>query len=345
MRKKAIVTILVLISFTMLIIPRLNAQKLELNQKPCLYDGKIEPQSGLVKTPYTASVYYYDLDGNKPNRIIIVVDEISYSLKRTKGKANKGVYTAKLTLPPGEHNYYFEAEDDNGAVVRFPRYGTKKGPLVGITKPAQLTKGGLLRKNGTDMTLSAAKNLYTYTVHYYDPHDKPPQKITVVVDGIEYPMSLHKGTRSNGTYIAVLSLPVGSHAYYFKALDEQGCCISLPEQGFIRGPEVNETANALPELLDVKLDPIIGYKSTEFTYQVTYLDKDFDPPSVIQIVIDGKAYPLKLKSGKNYNGVYSFRTKQYLGNYHNYYFYCEDGRGGSCRIPAIGTFHGPVVVK
>lgn len=339
MRKKAIIYILVVISVFTLLMPKLMAQKSTFNQKPCLYDGKIEPSSGTIKIPYTASVYYYDPDGKKPNKIQIIIDDINYPLKRSQGQPNKGLYTAKLTLPPGEHNYYFEAEDDNGALVRFPRYGTKKGPLVGITKPAQLTKGGVLRKSGTD------KTLYTYTIHYFDPQDNPPQKIYVVVDGITYPMSLHKGRRSNGTYIAVLTLPAGSHAYYFKAMDAQGNCISLPEDGFIRGPEVVESANSSPNLFDVKLEPIIGYKSQAFTYLVTYLDKDFDPPSLIHIVIDGESYPLKLKAGKNYNGIYYFRTKQYLGNYHNYYFYCEDGRGGSCRIPATGTFHGPVVVK
>jgi hypothetical protein len=326
-----------------ILVPELTAQASELNQKPCLYDGVIDPHSGTVRNRYTASVHYYDPDGKKPVTIQVYVDDINYTLKRASGKSSNGLYTCRLTLPPGEHSYYFYTEDDNGKEVRFPRYGVKKGPFVNVSKPwikpAQLSNGGLTRKTGTD------KTFYTYTVHYNDPQDKPPQKINVIVDNIIYPMHLHKGSIANGTYIAVLALPPGPHAYYFKALDALKNCITLPEEGFIRGPEVTEVMNSSPKLLDVKLDPILGYPSTPFTYYVTYNDEDYDPPSIINIVIDGTNYPLQLKAGSKYNGVYHFRSKQYLGNFHNYYFYCEDGRGGSCRMPATGTFHGPVVVK
>ncbi|MEO0092177.1 MAG: hypothetical protein ABIK61_05680 [candidate division WOR-3 bacterium] len=326
----------------------INAQSIisdatKLNNRPCLFDGTIEPQSGTARNVYIASVHYYDPDGKRPSRIEVFVDDVSYPLKRKTGKPNDGIYRCKLTLPPGEHLYYFYAEDEQGKSARLPRYSAKKGPLVGVTKPildrARLTKGGVFQKSGTD------KTLYTYTVNYYDPKCNPPKEVAVYVDCIKYPMRLHKGSPSNGTYIATLTLPPGKHAYYFRAIDNLNNCISLPEQGFIRGPEVTETYNTSPQLFDVKLDPIIGYKPTTFTYYVTYLDEDFDTPSLIQIVIDGETYPLKLKQGKPYNGVYTFKTQHYLGNYHKYHFYCEDGRGGSCRVPPTGDFHGPVVVR
>jgi hypothetical protein len=324
-------------------IPVLYAQEPIPNQKPCMYEGTIEPQSGTARTAYIASVHYYDPDGKKPVKIQVFVDDVSYSLKRASGKFNDGIYRCRLTLPPGEHTYYFYGEDDMGREVRMPRYGVKKGPAVSLTKPwikpAKLSDAGLFQKAGND------KMTYTYTIHYCDPQDKPPQKLYVVVDGIMYPMTLHKGKAYDGSYIAILNLPAGHHAYYFKALDMLGNCISLPEEGFVRGPEVTENMNSSPRLFDVYLDPIIGYKSTKFNYHVTYLDDDFDSPSILKIVIDGESYPLRLKSGKTYNGIYTFSAKQYIGNYHNYYFYCEDGRGGSCRIPETGTYHGPVVVK
>jgi len=339
----SLLILLLVISVPLLIVPILGAQELELNKSPCLYDGIIDPQTGTARTRYIASVHYYDPDGKKPIKIQAYVDDVSYTLKRASGKSNNGMYKCKLVLPPGDHNYYFYAEDDNGRNVRYPRFGVKKGPVVGITRPwvepAKLTNGGLIQKTGNN------KTFYTYTVHYYDPQNKPPKKLNVIVDNIQYPMNLHKGKISNGTYIAMLTLPSGPHAYYFKALDALGNCISLPEEGFVRGPEVTEVINSSPKIFDIKLEPIIGYKSTPFTYYATYLDEDFDPPSMINIIIDGVTYPLKLKAGSKYNGIYFYRAKQYLGNYHNYYFYCEDGRGGSCRIPQIGTFHGPVVVK
>jgi hypothetical protein len=329
-----------LVNFT---IGSLLAQKPLPNMQPCLFDGIIEPISGIAKMAYIASVHYYDPDGRKPLNIQVFVDEIGYTLKLSTGQFNDGIYKAKLTLPPAVHSYYFYAEDDYGKPTRYPRYGAKTGPLVGIKipylKPAQLSNGGLLQSIGTD------KTFYTYTVNYKDPQYGPPQKIFVIVDGIMYPMALHKGQAENGTYIAILTLPAGKHAYYFKAMDFAGYCISLPEKGFIRGPQVSETFNNSPRLIDAKLEPGIGYSSNNYTYYVTYLDDDSDSPSIINVVIDGETYPLKLQQGKSDNGVYSFRTKNYIGYYHNYYFYCEDGRGGSCRTPEVGTYHGPVVVR
>lgn len=321
----------------------LLAQKPLPNQKPCLFDGAIKPNSGTAKMPYTASVHYYDPDGKKPSKIQVFVDEVGFTLKLSTGKINDGIYKGKLTLPPGEHSYYFYAEDDGNKSTRFPRYGAKMGPLVGVTRPylksAELSNGGLLQKIGTD------KTIYTYTVNYNDPQYSAPQKIYVVVDGIMYPMSLHNGAPEKGTYIAVLNLPAGKHAYYFKAMDFLGNCISLPKVGFVRGPQVTETSNNSPRLFDMKLEPGIGYSSTSYSYYITYLDDDFDSPSLIQVVIDGETYLLKLYQGKSYNGVYRFQTKHYIGNYHNFYYYCEDGRGGNYRSPESGTFHGPVVVK
>lgn len=328
---------------TIILIPILHAQNLPLTKAPCLYQGTIEPQSGTIRNSYIASVYYYDPDGKRPIRIQVYVNDIGYTLKRASGKTNNGIYKTKLTLPPGKHSYYFYAEDDDGEAVRFPRYGNINGPTVSARKPyiqpAQLTNGGLLDNSGTDT------KIFTYTVDFIDPNDKHPQKIYVVIDGINFPMQLHKGNSYNGTYIAQLKLPPGKHAYYFKALDAMGNCNSLPDHGFIRGPEISETRNSYPILSDVKLEPEIGYASQAYTYRVNYIDKDCDPPSLMQIIIDEKPYNLRLKNGSKYNGIYTFKMNHFIGNYHNYYFYCEDGRGGSCRFPETGYFYGPVVVK
>jgi hypothetical protein len=336
--KYVLIAIPILVLFSIL-----SAQELELNKAPCLYEGMIEPQTGTIRNSYTASVHYYDPDGQRPLQIQVYVNDMGYTLKRASGKHNNGIYKTKLTLPPGKHGYYFYAEDDYGMPVRYPRYGVVRGPEVNVDKPyikpACLSKGGLLNNYGTD------KSVYTYTVHYYDPNDRAPKKLNVIVDNINYPMTLHKGDPHNGSYIAQLNLPAGPHAYYFKALDAMGNCISLPQQGFMRGPQITESHNNYPTLFDMKLDPQIGYKSNRYTYFVTYIDKDCDPPSIMQIVIDEKPFNLRLKQGKKYNGVYAFKTSHYIGNLHNYYFYCEDGRGGSCRFPETGYFYGPVVVK
>lgn len=317
----------------------------ELNKAPCLTAGTIEPEQGTFKTIYVARVHYYDIDGRKPTMIKVVINEdMEYTLKRRQGKSNNGIYETKIRLPYGIHKYYFYAEDDNGLPSRYPQYGYLTGPVVtptkSYTKPAKLYKGSVDKNQGTDA------NMFTYTVYYYDEYQKPPQKLFVVIDGIEYPMRLHKGQAYNGLYIAQISnLSPGPHAYYFKAIDNNGNCIKLPHYGFIRGPEVAEKKNRVPKLFDARLNPEIGYQSDRYQYEITYLDEDRDAPSVINIVINEIAYPMKLKKGKPYNGIYTFSTKHHPGNYHTYYFYCEDGRGGSFRLPTRGYFYGPVVIK
>lgn len=336
---KFVLVFILLLTF----IPKIQAQNLQLNKNPCLYDGKIEPLSGVTRNTYIASVYYYDPDGKRPIRIQVYVNDVGYTMKRVSGRPNIGIYKVKLTLPYGKHSYYFYAEDDDGEACRFPRYGNINGPTVNarkpFVKPAILSKGGLLANYGND------SKVFTYTVNFEDPNDKAPKKIFVVIDGINYSMQLHKGNPWCGTYLTQTELSAGKHAFYFKAIDAMGNCISLPEHGFIRGPEVSETRNSNPALIDAKLEPEIGYTSQSYSYRVNYIDKDFDPPSIIQIIIDEKPFNLKLKKGNKYNGVYYYNTNHYIGNYHNYYFYCEDGRGGSCRFPETGYFYGPVVVK
>ncbi|MCS7258855.1 MAG: hypothetical protein NZ601_05795, partial [candidate division WOR-3 bacterium] len=315
-----------------------------LNKAPCLSEGIIEPEQGTFKTTYTARVHYYDIDGRKPSVIKVVINDLEHVLKRKSGKANNGVYEAKLRLPYGVHKYYFYAEDDNGLPARYPQYGYLTGPVVtsykSYTKPAKLYRGSVYQEQGTEQTV------FTYSVYYFDEYQKPPKAIFAVIDGIEYSMKLHKGEAHNGLYIVqITNLSPSSHAYYFKAIDNNNNCIRLPKYGFIRGPEVSETKNRPPKLFEARLNPEIGYQSDRYSYEITYLDEDRDFPSIINIVINEIAYPMKLKKGKPYNGIYTFTTKHYPGNYHTYYFYCEDGRGGCFRLPAKGYFYGPIVVK
>ncbi len=335
--------LVIFMSVLLIIFAKTYAQDLTLNKQPCLYDGVIEPQSGTTRNIYIASVRYYDPDGKKPIQIKVFVNENGYNLKKSSGKYNNGVYKTKLSLPAGKHSYYFYAEDDHGFSIKYPQYGVIKGPTVNLNRPYQqpatLMEGGLYQKIGTN------KSIYTYTVRFKDPNEKPPKKIRVVVDGISYPMQLHKGKLYDGIFLAKLTLPTGKHAYYFKAYDALGNCITLPEQGFVRGPDVISHQNSNPKLLDNKIEPPIGYKANTYSYYVTYIDEDNDPPSLMQIYINEQPYDLKLKQGKPYNGIYYLKYSHFVGNYHNYYFYCEDGRGGSYRFPETGYFYGPVVVK
>ena len=330
-----------LVALTLVLLAPVFAQ--EANHKPCLCQPMFKPLDGLAKTAFVATVKYQDADGDLPAKVVVYVDNSAYPMRLVKGKAGDGLYRARLTLPPGEHSYYFYTEDSRGQSERWPRYGAKKGPFVGGKRPYNrmplLTDGGVYFENGTDT------DIYTFTVKYFDRDCPPPPKLRAVVDGIAHDMSLHKGTPNDGIYLYQAMLPAGPHAYYFIAKDQNGGCVTHPANGFLRGPEVTQLSNTPPVLSEAKVNPPIGSHRTKYSYTVQYRDMDQDVPSVALIYVDDIPHAMKLVASKAYSGLYVYRTNHHLAADHNYYFYFEDGRGGVCRYPARGSFHGPVAVK
>jgi hypothetical protein len=322
--------------------PALAAQG---NSKPCLCHPAITPMKGTARTVYIAMVFYHDNDGDNPAKVEVYIDNVAYPMRLVGGRAANGTYRARLTLPPGEHSYYFATEDIRGASERFPRYGARPGPFVGTTKqvyniPPTLSEGGVYPDQGGE------HSIYTYTIRYKDRDMcKPPRAVRVIVDGICHDMSLHGGVPTNGLYLYRTMLPLGPHAYYFGALDDMGDCTMLPQAGYLRGPDVIEGPNSPPVLCDNYVDPQIGGPNGRYGFRVVYKDVDLDPASIALIYIDGEPHAMKLMSGKAYSGVYRFVSNEYLSNFHDYYFYFEDGKGGTCRLPPAGSFHGPVVVR
>ncbi len=317
----------------------------EANNKPCLSQPEFRPlEGGLTRTTYVASVRYSDPDGDPPARISIYVDGEAYPLRFASGKVAKGVYRARLTLPKGEHTYYFQVEDARGQTERLPRYGAWRGPFVGSRAP--YNRLPILSEGGVHYASSTSKDIYTYTVRYQDKDGKaPPRQVRVFIDGIPHQMKLHSGEPNDGIYLYETCLAPGSHHYYFSAEDDRGDCVSHPRYGFIRGPEVYETPNSPPRLSSNRITPPIGNHLSRYTYTVEYRDADNDPAALALIYIDGIPHQMSLAAGKPYNGLYVYRTKHFLAADHQYYFYFEDGRGGVCRFPERGSFHGPVVMK
>jgi len=103
------------------------------------------------------------------------------------------------------------------------------------------------------------------------------------------------------------------------------------------GPVNNE-----PQFSSGNVDPVSGQYCKLFTFNVYYYDEDGDDPSVIDVYIDGDPYPMALVSGSGSNGFYEHETLLSIGT-HTFYFYAEDGQGGSVRLPETGEYDGPVV--
>lgn len=343
----------------------------EKNNKPCLSNIEFLPYKGKIHNRYIARATYSDPDGDIPSNIAIYVDNTFYplNLNRIIKKSNQGLesyeatYQAIISLPYGAHSYYFYAEDGKGKSDRIPRYGAIKSPFVGVKRPYNraptLKDGGVQFQEGTD------RNSFIYSVWYYDPEyyekpNKPPKEIAVYVDGIKVPMKLYKGNRNNGLYLAVYSFPEeklrayqydnqerdpSRHAFYFRAIDADGFGVFLPEDGIIRGPELTFAYNNPPKLFDPKVEPAIGGHNKTYTYYVTYEDMDDELPAVINCVVNDNVHKMRFLTGSKHKGIYYYKTKQFAGNSHRYYFHAKDGRGAEVRIPDNGSYHGPVVVK
>ena len=124
----------------------------------------------------------------------------------------------------------------------------------------------------------------------------------------------------------------------------EGVLETLPDgYGFLRGPEVMAQPNRPPVLLDQKVTPTAGSKATRFGFSVNYRDEDHDPAAVALVYVDGIPHRMKLAGGKSHSGLYVYNARTYDSRAHDYYFYFEDGRGGTCRVPERGVFSGPVV--
>ncbi|RLF63691.1 MAG: hypothetical protein DRN33_03620 [Thermoplasmata archaeon] len=86
------------------------------------------------------------------------------------------------------------------------------------------------------------------------------------------------------------------------------------------------------------VEPDVGdLYTTTFTFMVHYYDPDGDNPSNIQVVIDEKSYNME-GSGSNANYTKKIDANDFGEGTHYYYFYCEDGHGGSDRLPSSGEW-------
>jgi len=106
---------------------------------------------------------------------------------------------------------------------------------------------------------------------------------------------------------------------------------------------ITVVTNNPPQLSAGYVDPKSGDTSTNFYYYVNYYDADGDKPTTRYVYIDGIPYTMSLYGGSEAAGVYRYGPKTLTAGYHTYYFYFEDGRGGSARLPMSGSCSGPTV--
>jgi hypothetical protein len=176
---------------------------------------------------------------------------------------------------------------------------------------------------------------FNYYVNYYDANGDAPTIMNVYINDTPCAMSLYSGSASDGTYRYQTTLPERStYNYYFDCQEANGGSDREPVLWTKTGPSV---VNSYPALSDGYVDPSLGALEKLFDFFVTYSDGDGDLPSVANIYIDDISHTMDLYSGSGSNGTYDYQTDFSEIGEHNFYFYFEDGFGGSRRLPSFGS--------
>ena len=115
----------------------------------------------------------------------------------------------------------------------------------------------------------------------------------------------------------------------------------LPHRGSVDVQD--QEGNSAPSLSDGSVSPSCAQSSSSFTYSVHYSDADSDAPQTALVYIDGQPHDMSLSSGQAWDGDYEYEASGLSAGSHSYYFYFEDGNGGSDRLPSDGTYDGPDV--
>lgn len=104
---------------------------------------------------------------------------------------------------------------------------------------------------------------------------------------------------------------------------------------------VTRAVNHPPVLADGHVQPDSGNVSTTFTFEVTYIDIDNDPPALRKVFIDSSSFDM-VATGNNYSeGVlFGYQTTLSQGP-HTFYFKFDDGQG---HLVMTQTYPGPFVI-
>lgn len=87
-----------------------------INDQPELSNGQVTPASGNTKTEYKFAVIYRDIDGDSEPVVELVINNKQYKMSKrgSSGDSKIGItYIIKLKLGKGEHEYYFQCDDNS----------------------------------------------------------------------------------------------------------------------------------------------------------------------------------------------------------------------------------------
>jgi hypothetical protein len=195
----------------------------------------INPGVAMSNQSVTYSVRYTSLTNTAPVVSELDLDGIKYFLQPPSGTLNyaTGVtytYTTS-SLALGEHYYRFKFDDGTGPVV-------VEGKNQPVITPITITSTTLSPTSGN------ASTTFTFSATYTSATGSAPTLASLYVDNVGYPMAQISGTYQAGAvYQVKLSLPVGSHTYFFVFIDSLGNRWANPAYPqFLVGPTVSASA-------------------------------------------------------------------------------------------------------
>ncbi|UCH90105.1 MAG: winged helix-turn-helix transcriptional regulator, partial [Thermoplasmata archaeon] len=323
-----------------------------------LTNGSVTPLQGDTKTIFTYQVTYSSEYAYPPERLEVVIDNLSFRMNYVSGSNLTGaIYQYKSLLSFGSHNYFFNCTLWNES-ERLPAYGYYHGPSVGGTQ-VYLLNGTVKPKSGTVQTI------FNYTVIYVNSNNTAPSSALVYIDGKSHSMNHTPGNYTKGVeFWYETQLSAGQHNYHFQFKGDN-LSARLPtgtsNNVYYWGPAVFSPTIFL---LNGNVTPKSGYLYTLFNYTVKYrgskhsfggdgIDNDGDgktdeelyngkdddadgyidedvsyysqdangsAPKTALVYIDDKPFAMKHTAGDYSKGVVFWFSTNLTAGQHKYYF-------------------------
>jgi hypothetical protein len=158
--------------------------------------------SALLGTPQIFAADYVATSGNPPTIAEVDIDGQTHAMSLKAGTTTTYQYVAN-GLSTGQHYHRFRFSDGTNTGV----YESEPGQFI---SPFVLSAAKCSPKTGT------ASTVFTFTVDYTHYKGVAPTQAFVYVDDTPHSLTLVSGTpKTRAVYSAQLTLPVGSHSFFF----------------------------------------------------------------------------------------------------------------------------------
>lgn len=278
----------------------------------------LNPQFSTPGMPITYYVIW--APSSTPTVYNVIVDGQAYAMSAAGATTDGMMYSFTTTSLSaiGMHTYSFVFSDGT-TTTTFPDNGLQyQGPYV---HPFTINPASPTPPTGLP-------GEYTFSVVYTSTTNTPPTTAEIYLDGNPYPMQSDGTTRysSGVSYGLTTSLSVGVHHVRYVFDDGTGPLVD----------DVGEQAIVSPIILtSPSVSPATGTTSTQFTFLTTYTSADGSAPSLSEVYVDGKPYPMTLKSGTDVTGArYSSAPITLSGGSHTYYFVFQNAENA----PTYSTY-------